>query len=52
MKSKFNWKEITEEEHFRLEKTLYNHLRAMKVKKTKTVKPDTLVGVGLYIMPG
>ena len=36
MESEFNWKEIPEEEHFRLEKTLYKHLRAMKVKKTKT----------------
>ena len=36
MKPEFNWKEIPEEEYFRLEKTLYNHLRAMKVKKTKT----------------
>jgi len=36
MKPEFNWKEIPEEEHSRLEKTLYNHLRSMKVKKTKT----------------
>ena len=36
MNTKFVWKEIPDIEYFRLEKTLYNHLRAMKVKKTKT----------------
>ena len=35
MKTKFVWKKIPETEHYRLEKTLYNHLRAMNVKKTK-----------------
>ena len=36
MSTKFSWKEIPEIEYFRLEKTLYNHLRAMNLKKTKT----------------
>ncbi len=35
MNAKFTWKKIPDTEFDRLEKTLYNHLRAMKVKKTK-----------------
>jgi len=36
MNTKFIWKKIPETEYSRLEKTLYNHLRAMNLKKTKT----------------
>ena len=35
MSDRFTWKSIPQEEFDRLERTLYNHLRAMKVKKTK-----------------
>lgn len=35
MNDKFSWKSIPETEIQRLEKTLYNHLRVMKIKKTK-----------------
>ena len=35
MNGKSTWKKIPDTEFDRLQKTLYNHLRAMKVKKTK-----------------
>jgi hypothetical protein len=41
-KTKFNWRRIPETEYCRLEKTLYHHLRAMKVKKTKIERLDLI----------